>query len=179
MESAWVQRQFQSRKRSEEMLQKIKILVAEDDRIMTRLLKDMLGAMGLTNLKMVSNGEDALAHLLLSEVDMIICDWSMYPMDGLTLAKRIRADLDNANRYAPIIMLTGKGERRHVMAARDAGVTEYVIKPFTADTLFKRIQAVVDQPRSFVVSKGFKGPDRRRKRSEPPDGSFKRKADSR
>lgn len=159
------------------VLHTIRILVAEDDRVMTRLLRDMLGAMGFTNVETVTNGEKALEYLQYNDVDILICDWLMYPMDGLTLTNRVREKLNNSNRFVPIVMLTGKGDKQDVITARDAGVTEYVVKPFTARALYKRIKIVIENPRGFVLSKQYKGPDRRRKRALPPDGSKKRKSD--
>src|SRR5690606_20664550 len=105
-----------------------------------------------------------------NDVDILITDWSMYPMDGLALTRHIREKLNNTNRFIPIVMLTGRGERKHVLAARDSGVTEYIVKPFTAQTLYKRIRNVVETPRSFVLGKDYKGPDRRRRQDTPPDG---------
>ncbi len=160
------------------MLQDIHILIAEDDNMMQRLLRDMLTAIGFTNITGVNNGEKALQHLKFNAVDILIADWAMQPMDGLTLTKRIREEIEGGNRYVPIVMLTGRGERQDVLAARDAGVTEYIVKPFNAGTLFKRIESVIENPRSFVISKSFKGPDRRRKKDSPPDGRLKRKSDS-
>lgn len=159
------------------MLKDIKILIAEDDMMMLKLLRDMLSAIGFSDITSVNNGQKALQHLRYSEVDILIADWAMHPMDGLTLTKRIREEVEGTNRYVPIVMLTGKGEKQDVMTARDAGVTEYIVKPFNANTLYKRIESVIENPRSFVLSKNFKGPDRRRRKDSPPDGHLKRRSD--
>lgn len=90
----------------------------------------------------------------------------MDPMNGLELIQNIRM-LSSARRAMPIIMLTGKGELEHVSTARDTGITEFVVKPFTAQTLYKRIEEIADKPRGFVLSDVYAGPDRRRKQPAP------------
>lgn len=162
---------------SEPQLENIHILVAEDDKVMRKLLKDMLSIVGFKNTSIVSDGEEAVRVLKAAEVDLLITDWKMAPMDGLELVKFLRNSTESPNRFLPVIMLTGHGERRDVEAARDMGVTEYLVKPFTAAALFDRIKNVIAKPRHFIIAPKFKGPDRRRKRVRPPDGMEKRQND--
>ena len=94
--------------------------------------------------------------------DIVITDWAMPIFDGLELTRMIRQPGANANPFVPIIMLTGHSEKKHVMAARDAGITEFLAKPLSAKALYERILNVVMNPRPFVRTKTYFGPDRRR-----------------
>ena len=85
--------------------------------------------------------------------------------DGLELAQMIRQPESKGNPYAPIIMLTGHSEKRRVTVARDAGVTEFLAKPISAKGLYQRILNVVANPRPFIKTKTYFGPDRRRNTS--------------
>src|SRR5690606_15423053 len=93
---------------------------------------------------------------------------------GVELTHKIRT-MDSEKRFTPIIMLTGHGERFEIEKARDAGITEYLIKPFTAKTLCSRIIMVIDNTRSFVLAPEYKGPSRRRRSSDAPLGKERRK----
>src|SRR5690606_14043240 len=93
--------------------------------------------------------------------DIVIADWMMKPMDGISFARMVRNDPRSPNAYVPIILMTGFSERRRVLQARDAGVTEFLVKPFNARDLYKRIAQVIERPRQFVRSEDFFGPDRR------------------
>jgi DNA-binding response OmpR family regulator len=94
--------------------------------------------------------------------DIVLTDWAMPIFDGLELTRMIRQPGANANPYAPIIMLTGHSEKKRVVAARDAGVTEFLAKPISAKALYQRILNVVANPRPFIKTKSYFGPDRRR-----------------
>ncbi len=94
--------------------------------------------------------------------DIVLTDWAMPIFDGLELTQMIRQPNANANPYVPIIMLTGHSERKRVIAARDAGITEFLAKPISAKALYQRILNVVINPRPFIKSKSYFGPDRRR-----------------
>jgi DNA-binding response OmpR family regulator len=158
-------------------LSKIHILVVEDDRIMRTLVRDMLQIMGFSHVTLASDGLEAIECLNTLTPDIIVCDWKMQGMDGLAMTQFIRERAPGGKRFVPIIMLTGRSEEHHVLRARDAGINEYLIKPFTAQHLFDRIKMVIENPRGFVISDDFIGPDRRRQRSAPPDGARKRETD--
>ena len=86
----------------------------------------------------------------------------------------IRQPEANGNPYAPIIMLTGHSEKRRVTMARDAGVTEFLVKPISAKALYQRIMNVVANPRPFIKTKNYFGPDRRRNASNSHVGPERR-----
>ena len=97
-----------------------------------------------------------------------------FGFDGLELAQMIRQPESKGNPYAPIIMLTGHSEKRRVTVARDAGVTEFLAKPISAKGLYQRILNVVANPRPFIKTKTYFGPDRRRNTSNAYIGPERR-----
>ena len=144
-------------------LRQIEVLVADPDPRISRLVRHVLESFGFRNIHMVKNGSEALELLRHKPIDLVITEWPMEPVDGINFVQFVRQDSNLANRDVPIIMLTGKAELSDVHQARDSGVTEYVVKPFNATTLSNRIIQVIDNPRSFIISKNFVGPDRRRR----------------
>ncbi len=92
----------------------------------------------------------------------MITDWAMPIFDGIELTRMIRQPETSTNPYVPIIMVTGHAERRRVTEARDAGVTEFLVKPISAKALYQRIVSVVMLPRPFIKTSTYFGPCRRR-----------------
>lgn len=152
----------------------VEVMIADPDVEVSRVVRDVLKYAGFERITIVKDGKDALDILNKKEIDLLITDWRMDQLSGIDLIKYLRQHEDSPNQYLPIIMLTGKAERRDVEMARDAGVTEFLVKPFTAKGLFERLVMVVENPRSFIISKVYKGPDRRRRTDIPPSGSERR-----
>lgn len=156
-------------------LAQVRVLIADDDRRIAILVRSILESLGFTQISVAKDGSQALEMLRTEKSDMLITDWQMSPMDGINLVKYLRTSDDSPNRFLPVIMLTGNADRQDVEVARDAGVTEFVVKPFSAKTLCDRIVLLIENPRSFVMTKRFVGPDRRRRSLLPPDGTEKRR----
>ena len=156
-------------------LAQVGVLIADDDRRIAVIVRKVLESLGFSNIHAARNGEQAVQMLKTEKIHMIITDWQMSPTDGISLVKYLRTMDASPNRFIPIIMLTGNADRSNVETARDVGVTEFVVKPFSARTLCDRIVMLIENPRSFIMAKGFVGPDRRRRSSLPPDGTEKRK----
>lgn len=144
-------------------LEGVRILVVEDNSFARRIVLEILKIIGASNFIVAKDGEEAWQEIKKDMPDLVLLDWDMLPVDGLSFLQRVRHDPSSPNPYLPIIMVTGYADRAHVFAARDAGVNEYVIKPISAKALLDRIQAVVERPRRFVRIGKFFGPDRRRK----------------
>jgi DNA-binding response OmpR family regulator len=106
--------------------------------------------------------------------DIIITDWEMDDIDGLEMIRWIRSNADSPKRTVPIIIMTGYAAAPRVSAARDHGVTEFLVKPFTANELARRLTYVIDHPRDFVETEQFFGPDRRRRASLEYQGPERR-----
>lgn len=156
-------------------LAQIGVLIADDDRRIALVVRKLLKSLGFSAIHVARDGKQALKLLESERIDMIITDWQMSPMDGISLVKHLRTARNSPNRFLPIIMLTGNAERSHVETARDVGITEFVTKPFSAKTLCDRIMLLIDHPRSFIMSGQFTGPDRRRNKAQAPDGKEKRR----
>ena len=146
--------------------EKVSILIVEDNQPMLELLKSMLLAYGFKDIQTARNGEEGFRAFCQIKPDLVITDWMMKPVDGISFTRRVRNDPASPNQFVPVILMTGFSERRRVMQARDAGVTEFLVKPFNARDFYRRIVQVIEYPRQFVRAEGFFGPDRRRKKNE-------------
>ena len=138
-----------------------KILLVEDDPSMLLLLRDMLSAFGVEKIVTVSDGTKAFSELRQFPADIVITDRVMEPLDGLEFTRMVRNQPDSPNPFVPIIMLTSQGAFDRVQEARDNGVTEFLVKPVTAQALYTRIANVLQKPRQFVRASEYFGPDRR------------------
>jgi CheY-like chemotaxis protein len=141
---------------------KLRFLLCDDNAHMRRILRTLLHSFGAREVYEAEDGATALEMYTHYAPDIVIADWSMPIFDGLELAQMIRQPDSKGNPYAPIIMLTGHSEKRRVTMARDAGVTEFLVKPISAKGLYHRILNVVANPRPFIKTKTYFGPDRRR-----------------
>lgn len=160
-------------------LQNISIMIVEDNQPMLDLAKSLLDTFGVGNVIACKNGEEGFKEFCLSNPDIVIADWMMKPIDGISLTRRIRNDNLSPNQFVPVILMTGFSEKRRVLQARDAGVTEFLVKPFNARDLYRRVSQVIERPRQFVRSEDFFGPDRRRKKGKNFEGDLKRETDVR
>jgi DNA-binding response OmpR family regulator len=155
----------------------ITILVVEDNQPMLEITKTLLTTFGVGTVHGAKDGDAGFAAYCKYKPDIVIADWMMKPVDGISLARRIRNDPASPNHFVPIILMTGFSEMRRVIQARDAGVTEFLVKPFTARDLFKRLTKIIERPRQFVRSEDFFGPDRRRKGTVEYHGPMRRETD--
>jgi two-component system chemotaxis response regulator CheY len=155
----------------------LRALIVEDNAHMRSLLRALLNSIGVKDIAEASNGQAAIETLRERKSDLVLTDLAMKPMDGLDFARYVRTHEHSPNPFVPIIMISGHTERYRVEAARDAGVTEFLAKPITAQTLFSRIGEIVERPRAFVRCGDYFGPDRRRRQVEDYAGPRRRKED--
>jgi CheY-like chemotaxis protein len=141
---------------------RLRILVIDDNQHMRRILRTLLHSFGTRDVYEAEDGASGLEAFTHSIPDIVITDWVMPIFDGLEVTQMIRQPGANANPYVPIIMLTGHSEKRRVIMARDAGVTEFLAKPISAKALYQRIVNIVVNPRPFIKTRSYFGPDRRR-----------------
>ena len=141
---------------------RLRFLVIDDNAHMRRILRTLLHGFGAREVYEAEDGASGLEAFTHYVPDIMIVDWAMPIFDGLELTQMIRQPGANANPYVSIIMLTGHSEKRRVVAARDAGVTEFLAKPISAKALYERIVNVVANPRPFIKTETYFGPDRRR-----------------
>ena len=118
----------------------IKILIVEDFSAMRSILKNLLRELGFNRIAEADDGETALPMLKAGGFDFLITDWSMPGMDGLTLLKTVRADDELEN--LPVLMVTAEAKREQIIDAAEAGVSGYIVKPFTAATLKDKIEKI-------------------------------------
>ncbi|RZJ02439.1 MAG: response regulator [Brevundimonas sp.] len=158
-------------------LQAIQVLIVDDNQHMRAITSAVLGSAGIRKVVEAIDGATALEMLKDHAIDLAIVDFNMSPLDGVEFTRLVRNSPDSANPYLPIIMMTGHSERSRVYEARDAGVTEFVVKPITAKAVLDRIQAVIWRPRPFVKTDAYFGPDRRRLSSPTYNGPKRRSTD--
>ena len=144
-------------------ISKLRMLLVDDYTPMRKILVEILRELGVRQIEQADTGEEALLRIKEIEPDVLIADNLMQPMDGLELTRRIRKGVDGIDPFLPIIMISGMTEKSSIIAARDAGVTEFLAKPMTVRLLYLRICSVVKTPRQFVRTDAFVGPDRRRR----------------
>lgn len=143
-------------------LSALSILVVDDSLYMRRIVRSLLNGLGVRKVMEAEDGAAALEVFNQHPTDIIITDWVMPVFDGLELTAAVRNQDSSENPYTPIIMMTGHSERSRVTTARDSGITEFLSKPISAKQLYLRIENCVANPRTFVKTKTFFGPDRRR-----------------
>ena len=145
---------------------------------MMDLLKSLLNTFGIENVMSARDGEEGYKVFCKEAPDLVITDWMMKPTDGISFTRRIRNDMMSPNQFTPVILMTGFSEKRRVMQARDAGITEFLVKPFNARDLYRRIVQIIEKPRQFVRSEDFFGPDRRRTKKDDYEGPRRREDDT-
>ncbi len=116
------------------------ILVVDDYHTMVRIIRNLLKQIGFENVDDAASGEAAMAKIRSKRYSLIISDWNMEPMTGFQLLQKVRED--GASAEVPFIMVTAESKTDNVVAARRAGVSHYIVKPFNAATLKAKIDAV-------------------------------------
>jgi two-component system, chemotaxis family, chemotaxis protein CheY len=119
----------------------MKILVVDDYATMRRIVRNLLSQIGHVDVEEAGDGIVALQKLRETQFGLVISDWNMEPMTGLQLLKEVRAD--NKLSGTPFIMVTAESKTENVVAAKEAGVNNYIVKPFNADTLKQKIASVL------------------------------------
>ncbi|UYN98264.1 MAG: response regulator [Devosia sp.] len=130
---------------------------------MAALVVSMLRVLGCQKVKSVDSVSQAQILLDRTAFDLIVLDDGYARPDALDVVRHVRAQQEGLNRQVPIIMMAGAPDAARITAARDAGVTEFLRKPFAANHLKARIDSITTSPRGFVEGKAYSGPDRRRR----------------
>ena len=119
----------------------MRVLIVDDYHTMLRILRNLLRQLNLENVDEAQDGEQAFSKLQAQPHDLIISDWNMQPVTGLDLLKRVRAD--PKIKRIPFIMVTAESKTENVVAAKQAGVSNYIVKPFNSETLRAKIASVM------------------------------------
>lgn len=149
-------------------------LIVDDNANMVTIVKAILKSFGATTLYEAADVAQAFQICRRHPIDVAIADYHLGFMDGVAFVRLMRTAADSPNAFLPIIMLSAYSEELRVTAARDAGATDFCVKPITAAEMFRKIMDVVDHPRDFIRSPGFFGPDRRRRDDESYAGPERR-----
>ena len=153
---------------------RLRFLVVDDNAYMRRTVRTVLNGLGVREVYEAEDGVAGLEAFTRYMPDIIIADWMMPIFSGIEMTRMIRQQGANTNPYVPIIMLTAHSERARVFEARDAGITEFLVKPISAKALYQRIFNVVMNPRPFIKTKTYFGPDRHRHVNPNYDGPERR-----
>ncbi len=117
------------------------VLIVDDYKTMLRIIRNLLKQIDFNNVEEASDGGEALAILRAGSFGLVISDWNMVPMTGLQLLQEVRADA--RLKSTPFIMITAESKTENVVAAKQAGVSNYIVKPFNAETLRDKIEKVL------------------------------------
>jgi len=117
------------------------VLIVDDYKTMLRIIRNLLKQLGFNNVEEASDGTEALTKLRGGNFGLVISDWNMEPMTGLQLLREVRSDEKMQN--LPFIMITAESKTENVIAAKEAGVSNYIVKPFNAATLKAKLVTVI------------------------------------
>ena len=123
--------------------EEMRILIVDDYKTMLRIIRNLLAELGFKNVDEATHGSAALESLRAKKYDLVISDWNMEPMTGLELLREVRAD--EVLKPMPFIMVTAESKTENVVAAKKAGVNNYIVKPFNAATLRSKVAAVIGE----------------------------------
>ncbi len=122
---------------------RMNVLIVDDYKTMLRIIRNLLRQLGFSDIDEATDGTAALERLRQKEYGLIISDWNMEPMNGLELLREVRSDA--RLKHIPFIMVTAESKTENVMAAKQAGVSNYIVKPFNAETLKAKLTSVLGQ----------------------------------
>jgi CheY-like chemotaxis protein len=155
---------------------RLRALVVDDDPNMRTILRMTLQACGFKELEVASSGPKGYDLLQSFRPDLVITDWEMRGGNGIDLLRSVRTDPASPDQFLPIVVLSGYAYRESIAEARDAGATDFLVKPVSAKRVVSRITGLIENPRPFIKTKDFFGPDRRRRADPDYDGPNNRTA---
>ena len=168
-------------------LSRFTIYLVEDNGYIRRILEDMLRDFRFGRVITAENGAEAIEYFKSLHasprvaasigLDIVLSDLIMSPIDGLLLLRWMRTAKESPDRFVPFIMLSGAADNDYVSQARELGSSEFLAKPFSAQSVYKRILEVIDYPRQFVTTTQYFGPDRRRRDSGTRDEDLRQTTD--
>jgi len=142
---------------------KLRLLVADPSGYMAGLTASLLRGIGIKNIAELTNSGAARIALARQRYDAMVIDAALTPLGGVALTRAVRTDPDSPNRDTAIILVFSEISQAELIRARDAGVTEFIRKPMSANLLDLRLRATLANPRDFVTVPNYAGPDRRRR----------------
>ena len=152
---------------------KVHFLIVDGNALSADLARDLLLTMGAKTVFVAHNFDEGLEVLGSGSVDVLLTELHLPPRSGLDLIRAVRDGKTRASKQMPILVMSAMSAKEHVFEARDAGVTEFIAKPYGVEGFFRRMVGIVARPRAFVDTNEYFGPDRRR-RQVPFDGQDRR-----
>jgi len=153
----------------------LRLLLVDDSDFMRSLIGGILRALKVETIVHARNGDEAIQILKRDaraaargepSIDIVLCDLVMEPGDGLKVLRWVRRHRRSPNRFMPFLMISGAVDFKTLNLCRDEGVSEFIAKPFSAETIARRLATAIDHPRPFVSASTYFGPDRRRREEE-------------
>ena len=154
-----------------------RVLVIDPNAHAARLLSDLVKQMGAKETAIASRTDKALVAAYEFDPQLIVTEFTGPALDGLELTRQLRRSGWSC-RTAPVIMVTAEATKESILGARNAGVHEFLRKPYTAGDLYRRVENVILKPRPWIEAQSYVGPDRRRFNSGEFQGAKKRRTDA-
>lgn len=155
---------------------RVRFLIVDPNGLALQMLNDILSMLGANYVRRAADYDKAMAVLAEGGIDIVITERDLTPKSGIDMLDYIRKDPASRDRLLPVIVLTARSEEPFVIEARDHGANEFVAKPYTVDSLYKRLAAIIAFPRPYVSAPTYFGPERRR-RQQPFNGPDRRGVD--
>lgn len=143
-------------------LSRLNVLVVEHHAHMRHLIRNILMELGISNVRDAGDAETAFEIFQEFPADLVLTDWSP-SLNGMAFLEKIRQHAESRDMFAPVVMITAFTEMSQVCKARDAGINEFLAKPFSAHLIYSRIKSLIENPRLYVRADSYFGPDRRRR----------------
>jgi len=158
-------------------LRRLKVLVIDPNTFMRGVIAESLRLLNVNEIAFSASAAESISLARTIRCDLMIIDWDAGRMSGLDFTRMIRRSQTPFSRDVPIILLAGQVQHDQLFAAREAGVTEFLLKPLSAQSLHGRIEEIIERPRRFIESTHFVGPCRRRKQDPRYAGPWRRLLD--
>jgi DNA-binding response OmpR family regulator len=150
-----------------DQLRVLNTLIIVDNLPMLGIFRTVLNELGIQNVRHGKTAQEVVATLMSEPIDLVIID-DLSPLDGVKFLNTLRRGNTKLPNAVPVMFVTAVAERDRIIAARDAGANEIMLKPFSAAQLKARLEKTVKRPREFVEAKAYVGPDRRRRDADAP-----------
>lgn len=160
-----------------DQLKRMKVLVVDPNAFMRGVVADSLRRLMITNINAAASALEAFSIGRTFKPDLIFVDWDAGRMSGLEFTREVRRNTTGMSRETPIILLAGVIDHDQLMAARQTGINEFLLKPVSAQGVLSRIEEVILRPRKFIDSRNYVGPCRRRKEDPNYAGPWRRLTD--
>lgn len=158
-------------------LKQLRVLILDPNAYMRGVVADALRRLQVVNIAATANAVEAFAQARLFKPDLVLVDWNAGKMSGLEFTREVRRNSSGMPRETAIILLATEIDHEQLMAARQAGINEFLLKPLSARNVLSRIEEVILKPRRFIVSRNYVGPCRRRRDDPDYVGPWRRLTD--